>query len=107
MSEARVIKIDYGKASGYKMVSATGIYGGPTPSGSLACNFFIESRRPPDELKVTIAPDNQITEEEIYKELPDYQRELQVGVILSPHDAVSIGEWLVRQGKLLLEHTSL
>ena len=91
----RKFNIHFTKASHYKIIPATGAWGGPTPQGELLCNFFIEYKDAPKTIEMEIKDGKP-------REAPqpienDFIRELQMGVIIRPDIARSIGQWLVQK----------
>lgn len=96
------VSIKYQKPSDYKIIPATGAYGGTTPQGEILCNFYVEYQVPPDSIKLEINPADG-TSEEIEKVVKDsYIRELNVGVLMRPDIAKSIGEWLIKQANAVI-----
>lgn len=93
-------KIHFTKASSYKIIPATGAWGGPTPQGELLCNFFVEYRDAPDNIEMEIEGGRAKEPERIEA---DFIRELQMGVIIRPDIAKSIGEWLVRKADEIMK----
>lgn len=102
------ISIELKKSDDYKILPATGVYGGGTPQGEILCNFFVEHNKIPDGLKIEIDPKsgNLVSESSIYttQERVDTTRELQVGLLIRPDIARSIGEWLIRKADEVLFH---
>ncbi len=98
---SKKVLIIYSRAQDFKIVPATGVWGGLSPQGEVICNFFLEQPMQPDKMEVTI--DNRgkaIKEEVINKNTePLFSRELQVGVVMRPDIAARVGEWLIEQSK--------
>ncbi len=101
--DQKKVKIKYREAPYYRRVGSTGIFGGPTPNGELLCNFFIESRVYPDEVEIQINDNGSTVENASYREKDLFYRELQFGVLLPPHTAKVIGEWLIRRADEMMK----
>jgi hypothetical protein len=96
-SPKKIMNIEYQKPPDYKIIPATGAYGGSTPQGEILCSFFVEYQPPPDSLKLEINPADG-TSKEIYKsEKKSLIRELKVGILMRPDIAKAIGEWLIEK----------
>jgi len=101
--EKNKIRVLFSQSQDYRKVSANGVWGGPTPSGDILCNFFVEHLSLPDELQITISPTGEKeSEEQVYKEGKTFVRETQIGVMMSPHVAKSIGEWMIQKADELI-----
>lgn len=101
--QKKKVSIKYQKLSDFKIIPATGAHGGTTPQGEILCNFYVEYLAPPDSLKLEINPADGTTKE-IEKVVKDsYIRELNVGVLMRPDIAKSIGEWLIDQANAVIE----
>lgn len=101
------ISIQYAEAPGYRKIAATGVWGGPTPSGDLLCNFFIESGAPPKSLIIDIGSKGEPIEKPLFEEGKIFIRELQVGILLNPGVAKAVGEWLIKRADELFARTSI
>jgi hypothetical protein len=98
--EGRKIKVLFSKAPDYRKIAATGVWGGPAPTGEILCNFFIDQMSSPDELEITLSPTGEKElENPIFKEEKTVIRELQVCVIMSPLIAKSVGEWMIKRAE--------
>lgn len=105
-SKKKQLSIKYQKTSDYKIVPATGAYGGPTPQGQVLCNFYVEYHIPPDSVKIEINPsDGTSNEIERRAGKDSYMRELNVGVLMRPDIAKFIGEWLIEQANAVIGTT--
>jgi hypothetical protein len=90
------IKIEFKKATDYRIIPVSGAWGGVNPQGEIMVDLFVEkleiesvrlrveSGRPP----VKIAREGQIQ-----------VRESQVGILVSAGIARSIGEWLIQKAQ--------
>ena len=85
----------FARSPEYRVIAATGAWGGLSPNGELVFDFYVERRATPDRMEITVASNGSAEE----KRLPDPQpllREAQVGVVLRPDIAKSIGQFLIR-----------
>ena len=99
----RKVRVKFSHSRDYRQVPATGVYGGPNASGQLVCNFFIENREIPEKIDITIKSTGQVEEVPAFTEPSLFIRELQVGIVLAPHAAKSIGEWMIQKANELLQ----
>lgn len=101
--EGKKIKVVFSQAREYRKVSATGVWGGPAPSGEILCNFFVEQNSYPDELEINLSPTGEVASENpIFKEEITVIREIQICVVMSPHVAKSVGEWMIKRAEELI-----
>jgi hypothetical protein len=98
------IRFKFKESAEYRHVTATGVFGGPISTGDLLCNFYLEYRILPEGVDISIDyPNQQRSEELIYPEGKDIIiREFQVGVIMNPRIAKSVGEWLIRRAEEMM-----
>jgi hypothetical protein len=102
--DKKLVSVEYKKTSDYKIVPATGAYGGPTPQGEILCNFYIEYQLPPDSIELEINPIKGTSKEIDKVAKGSYARELNTGVLMRPDIAKTIGEWLIQQANAVLEN---
>lgn len=102
MAETRKVTFFYSKSADYKLVPATGVYGGPTPTGHIRVEFHIDHPTNPIKLVHALTPEGRVGQE-LEREPPErtITREFQVGLILSPEVADSIGKWLQDKAALV------
>jgi len=92
----------FSKADGYKLVPATGAWGGISPQREIIVDFYIDQRQIPEYLDAEIVDGHQVSE----RRHPDPQpidRQIQFGIILRPDIARSIGEFLITKANEVLE----
>lgn len=95
---------EFEEAPGFRLYPCGGVWGGVNPGGVVVANFFVDLN--PNPVSVTLSPDESGKAEEVERNPPvnssheviRLRRQLMTGVILSPQDAISIGNWLVQQG---------
>ena len=90
----KTMNVKFSKSPEYKIVGATGAYGGPTPQGEILCHLFIEYPLPPERVEIEVNPDGSF-QERVQEPKDVIVRELQVGLLLRPDIARIIGKWLV------------
>jgi hypothetical protein len=95
--------IVFTKSADYRIVAATGAWGGPTPQGEILCSFFVEYASEPKSLKIEIGPNGQTKELEKGTQKTRYIREQQIGVVLRPDIAKSVGQWLIEHADNIME----
>ena len=90
------VKVRSKKAAEYRIISASGVWGGITPHGMIYFDIFLEKPESPAE---TILMMDEKTGErrEIIEEPsePSLERILLTGVMVRPEVARSIGQWLI------------
>ncbi|PKN30747.1 MAG: hypothetical protein CVU64_02020 [Deltaproteobacteria bacterium HGW-Deltaproteobacteria-21] len=96
------INVKYTKSPDYKIMAATGAFGGPTPQGEILCNFFIEFQEPPEHQVLTIGEGGEVKREMTKVGKAYFTRELQVGVLLRPDLARVIGKWLIESAEKVM-----
>lgn len=97
------IQIKFTKAADYRKFAATGVWGGPTPQGEIFCEFYVECQDLPELIKMEIDP-FQGTQDELEKKTSGlFIREIQVGILMRPDIAKSVGEWLIRHADTMLK----
>ena len=92
-----VIKIKFEKSNDYKMIPATGAWGGLSPNNEVVFDFFIEKHVNPEFIELEIENGKKIGEKQ--KSESAFIREAQVGIVLRPDIAYSIGKWLIEKAK--------
>ena len=95
--ESTDVKIKFREAPYYRKLPASGAFGGPTPQGDIVCNFYLEQQILPSSVTMKVVQGRLTHEEFQYEKGEYYERELQVGLVLNPQTAKSIGEWLVKR----------
>lgn len=99
MPEApRKVKFVYSRAADYRVIPATGVYGGPTPSGNIKMNFMVESATEPTSATHTVAADGTLGDE-VEREPAEktITRELQVGIVMNVEAAETFVKWLTER----------
>lgn len=95
--QERVISVRFVKAPDYRLMFATGVYGGLTPHGCIRIDFFTDTGGLPDQEDFKISGTKM---ERVAVHPPDrpFERYLVGGVLIPLEHLPSIMEWF--QGKL-------
>lgn len=91
------IKVYFSKTKDYKIIPATGVWGGISPSGDIAFDLFIDKTNSPEYIELKVNSDNKT--EEVKRGEEKLVRESQIGIILRPGVAYTIGEWLIKKAE--------
>lgn len=98
---SRVISTKIRKAASYHMVPATGTWGVFTGDGNVLCNFVVDYQAMPEEIEFSVDSNgatrelNRIFSDSSIDPSDLYERELQVGVLMTRQAAKAIGKWLI------------
>ena len=91
-------RIQYTKGRDYRVFPVTGAFGGLNVNGELMVDLFIEKMSLPTEEKMTIDESTgHIEHREIVGQT--LQRESQLGLVIRPDIAYSIGKWLINKAE--------
>ena len=88
------IKVEFKKAGDYRIIAATGAWGGVNPQGEITFDLFIEKL---EIQSVRIKAEPGRPPVEVAREGEIHVRESQIGVVVRPDIARSIGEWLIQK----------
>ena len=91
------LKIEYRKASDYKLIPVTGAWGGLSPHGEIIFDLFVEKRETPQS--VTVKIEQGKVPQEIQTEEGVIVRESQIGIVVRPDIALVIGKWLIKNAR--------
>lgn len=89
------VRFKYNIPSDYQIIYANGVYGGITPRGELHCNFFFEHSGIPEVEDAELMKDGKVKMKEKELEEVIINRDLKVGIVLSPEQALSIANWML------------
>jgi len=95
MKEA--VKIKFIKSNDYKMIPATGAWGGLSPNNEVVFDLFVEKHGYPKSIEIEIENGKKVEEKQDVDNI--FIREAQIGVVLRPDIANSLGEWLIGKAK--------
>jgi len=102
MSDENRINFRYVQSDGYRVAPATGIWGGVTPDGQLFASFFCELPQPLETEAYRLTPEGGIEAEPLTRTHRDedgawVERRVEIGLLIAPDRARSMGEWLISQ----------
>ena len=86
--------VQYSKGRDYRVFPVTGAIGGLNVNGELVVDLFIEKLSLPSEEEMTI---NESTGHVEHREIKGQilERESQIGLVIRPDIAYSIGKWFI------------
>ena len=88
------IKVEFKKASDYRIIPVTGAWGGVNPQGEITFDLFVEKLEI-QSVRIRVEPGHPPME--IAREGESHVRESQIGVVVRPDIARSLGEWLIQK----------
>lgn len=101
---AKDITVHFTKAPDYRLLPISGAWGGPSLVGDIVVDFFVEKITTPDQVVMRVEPTGAA--EEVSRSEQKNIREIQVGLVLRPDIALSVGNWLVKQANQVLQKTN-
>ena len=90
------MKIEFKKATDYRIIPVTGAWGGLNPQGEIIFDLFVEKLEI-ESVRLRIEPG--LPPVEAAREGQIQVRESQVGVVVRADIARSIGEWLIQKAQ--------
>jgi len=98
------IALQFVQPPDYRIVPATDVAGGLTPSGDVIAHFFVQHASLPvgpvvHEVQEDGTLGQPVRDGTARVPPPVVERRLQVGLLVSPATARSIGEWLLSQAE--------
>jgi hypothetical protein len=97
MSMSQKISIHFTKSGDYRVVAANGAWGGISPNGDIIFDLFIEKTESPELLELEVMGPGMINE--LNRVNQKIVREAQVGAVVRPDIAYSIGRWLIDKAR--------
>jgi len=92
--KTKQVIVYYEKSDDYKLLPASGAFGGPTPTGDIIVEFFAERPTAPQKVILEVDPTGA---KEVKRVGGKVIREIQVGIMLRADQAHSIGKWLIEK----------
>jgi hypothetical protein len=89
------IRFEYIRSDDYRIIAANGAHGGLTSRGDFRFDLFVEGPKAPESVAHSITPDGLGPEVEREPTGRIVERELQIGVIMSPAQARSLAQWIM------------
>ena len=101
------------EANTYQIHACHGVWGGPNPHGQLEASFYVDSPLLPVVANMRASaelPGLSLLESQEFPVSGGegdvlHARRLVTGVVLSPADAIAIGEWLIQNATSILAST--
>jgi len=90
------IKIVFKKTPDYRIIPVTGAWGGVNPQGEIIFDLFVE-RLEVESVRVKVEPGRPPVETAREGEI--LVRESQIGIVVRPDIARSLGEWLIKKAQ--------
>jgi hypothetical protein len=87
-------EVFFSRATDYKIVTATGAWGGLSPNGEVVFDLYIERRKNPDRMDIDVVSGKQVAERRVPDPQP-FERESQVGIAVRADVARIIGQFLI------------
>lgn len=91
----KTVKIKFRKSNDYKIIPVTGVWGGLSPNNEVVFDLFIEKHLNPEFIEIEIENGRKVGEKQ--KGEQAIIREVQIGIVLRPDIADSIGKWLIEK----------
>ena len=91
------VKVHYEYSKDYRLIPATGAWGGVSPNGEIILDLYVERKSAPKSLSMEIDESGKTTEKS--REGEKIIRELQIGIVMRSDIALDIGEFLVSNAK--------
>lgn len=91
-------KVQYTKGRDYRVFPVTGAFGGLNVNGELMVDLFIERMSLPAEEDMTVDENTgHVEQREVIGQT--LERESQLGLVIRPDIAYSIGKWLISKAE--------
>jgi hypothetical protein len=95
----KITEIDfhYLRAPNYRSYHVDGMIGGPTPSGNIYIDLFLEKKPTPSRVKNKVTNNGEIGDE-IERDSEDgFIREIECGLVMDINSAKAFRDWLSRK----------
>lgn len=101
------------EANTYQIHACHGVWGGPNPHGQIEASFYVDSPLLPVVANMRASaevPGLSLLESQEFPLAGNegdvlHARRLITGVVLSPADAIAVGEWLIENANAILAGT--
>jgi hypothetical protein len=99
----RKVEFVFTRSPDYRTIAANGVYGCITPRGDLHARLFVESAAAPEATHMvpeedgTAGPETPVAPQKDEAVRAVYEREVQIGILMSPAAARLIGNWLLQR----------
>src|SRR5262249_13191443 len=95
MAEIKSITINFSRSPDYRVIAANGALGGPAAQGVILVDFFVERIAAPLAITQQFTGGQPVEHHLVPNVDRTIEREAQIGMMLTPEAARSIGEWLI------------
>ena len=85
----------YERASDYRIIAVSGVWGGVTGQGMVMFDLLTEFVKPPERIRHSLTAERKLGPETSREQEQAITRLSQIGVMVTPDIAESIGKWLV------------
>lgn len=98
------VEFRYSKDQDYKLITASGIWGGVNQDGMVFFDLFLDYQEPPDFVEREIK-EHELGPEKIHrsKDSVIVERLRQIGVLMTPKTAMSVAKWLNEKAELAVK----
>ncbi|MBB5860235.1 hypothetical protein GGR69_001892 [Xanthomonas arboricola] len=96
-----VAQFTLSEGSGFQVHGCHGVFGGITANGSVHANFFVDTPKVPSSIRMRRGPDGgaePFDEDMGPQDRAEYIRRLVTSVLVSPEEALNIGQWFINTG---------
>jgi len=93
-SKKDTVEVVFSRAAGYKVIAATGAWGGVSANREVVFDLYVERRADPERMEIDVVGEKQVDERRFPSPQP-FHREAQVGVVLRPDIARAVGQFLI------------
>jgi len=102
MATPQKVRFEYPVNKDYRRLPITGVIGSVTPSGLVMANLFAENHRMPASQTATVQPDGQVQVDPDPATEAVLERELLMGLMMTPETALSVAQWLTNTANAAL-----
>jgi hypothetical protein len=97
------VEIHYLKTPSYRTYHVDGIFGGPTPTGMIYVEFFVQRQVTPQVIRQKVMPDGTLGDEISREGKSGIIREVEAGMVMDVNTALLFKEWLEKNIKAIQE----
>jgi hypothetical protein len=91
------VEVVFRRAADYRVIPATGAWGGVSPHGEVVFDLVVEASENPDQLVLEVEEGE--TPVEVSRSKTRVVRESQIGVVMRPDIAYSVGNFLIEKAR--------
>jgi len=98
MANQKQVTFHYTEDANYRTIPVSGAWGGITPKGHIIVNFYYDRPESPKSISHEVGPNGSLGDESdksyTYGGSGQYERRLEVGVVMDGETADSLMQWL-------------